>query len=65
MPGGKKVGMKAKDDKKIAQYGRGGKIKKYGSGGQTPVTPQMSAAALKKLAKQMGYDIMKKPGTKK
>ena len=28
MPGGKKVGMKAKDDKKIAQYGSGGQIKK-------------------------------------
>ena len=24
-----------------------------------PVTPQMSAAALKKLAKQMGFDITK------
>ena len=28
MPGGKKVGMKAKNGKKIAQYGMGGKIKK-------------------------------------
>ena len=30
MPGGKKVGMKMKDkdNKKIAQYGGGGKIKK-------------------------------------
>jgi len=49
----------------MASYGSGGKIKKYGSGGKTPVTPQMSAAALKKLATQMGYNIMKKPsGTK-
>lgn len=28
MPGGKKVGMKAKNGKKIAQYGHGGQIKK-------------------------------------
>tara|TARA_B100002019_G_scaffold74270_1_gene64200 strand:- start:3015 stop:3200 length:186 start_codon:yes stop_codon:yes gene_type:complete len=57
--------MKNKKKKPMASYGSGGKIKKYGTGGQTPVTPQMSAAALKKLAKQMGYDIMKKPSTKK
>ncbi len=58
---------KKKTDKKkpMASYGSGGKIKKYGSGGKTPAAPQMSAAALKKLATQMGYNIMKKPsGTK-
>ena len=28
----------------------------------TPVTPQMSAAALKKLAREMGFDITKVKG---